>query len=170
MDIFCNWILNKKKEHWERGKRRQQTTVCDILININLSKYHRHIQCTNLLLLAIWVSLTLTVQGQSGSNVTVPLVSPALVSYKYLIVTCGLTQLLGEISGLKIWVTLTSTFQVYSISNLTIPFTKFRTSTTQYMNDLNFDPSRSLKLNSNGDIRLPIYGFLLMFNTNIGPN
>ena len=36
--------------------------------------------------------------------------------------------------------------------------------------DLDFDLSRSLKVKCDGVIRLPIYGFLLMGNSNIGPN
>ncbi len=32
------------------------------------------------------------------------------------------------------------------------------------------DLSRSLKVKCEGGIGLPIYGFLLMFNSNIGPN
>ena len=38
------------------------------------------------------------------------------------------------------------------------------------MSDLDFDLSRSLKVKRDGVIRLPIYGFLLMLNSNIGPN
>ncbi len=38
------------------------------------------------------------------------------------------------------------------------------------MSDLDFDLSRSLKVKCEGAIGLPIYGFLLMFNSNIGPN
>ncbi len=34
--------------------------------------------------------------------------------------------------------------------------------------DLNFDLSRSLKVKRDNAIGLPIYGFLLVFNTNIG--
>ncbi len=33
-----------------------------------------------------------------------------------------------------------------------------------------FDLSRSLKVKCDGAIGLPIHGFLLMFNSNIGPN
>ncbi len=40
----------------------------------------------------------------------------------------------------------------------------------QNTSDLEFDLSRSLKVKSNDAIGLPIYGFLLMFNGNIGPN
>ena len=36
--------------------------------------------------------------------------------------------------------------------------------------DLDFNLSMSLKVKSDDDIGLPIYGFLLMFNGNIGPN
>ena len=39
-----------------------------------------------------------------------------------------------------------------------------------YDSDLDFDLSRSLKVKCDGVIGLPIYGFLLMFNSNIGPN
>ncbi len=38
------------------------------------------------------------------------------------------------------------------------------------LSDLDFDLSRSLKVKSNGAVRLLIYGFLLMFNSNIGPD
>ena len=38
------------------------------------------------------------------------------------------------------------------------------------MGDLNFDLSRSLKVKCDSAIGLPIYDFLLMFNSNIGPN
>ncbi len=38
------------------------------------------------------------------------------------------------------------------------------------LSDLDFDLSRSLHLKYDGVIGLPIYGFLLMFNSNIGPN
>ena len=40
----------------------------------------------------------------------------------------------------------------------------------QNMSDIEFDLSRSLKVKSDGTVGLPIYGFLLMFNSNIGPN
>ncbi len=36
--------------------------------------------------------------------------------------------------------------------------------------DLEFDLSRSLKVKCENAIGLPIYGFLLIFNSNIGPN
>ncbi len=36
--------------------------------------------------------------------------------------------------------------------------------------DLDFDLSKSLKVKSFDAIGLPIYGFLLMFNTNMGAN
>ncbi len=38
------------------------------------------------------------------------------------------------------------------------------------MGDVDFDFSRSLKVKFDSAIRLTIYGFLLMFNGNIGPN
>ncbi len=38
------------------------------------------------------------------------------------------------------------------------------------LSDLDFDLSRSLKVKSDGVIGLPIYGFLLMVNSNIVPN
>ncbi len=39
------------------------------------------------------------------------------------------------------------------------------------LSDLDFDLSRSLKVKfDHSAIGLPIYGFLLMFNSNIGPN
>ncbi len=40
----------------------------------------------------------------------------------------------------------------------------------QNFGDLEFDLSRSLKVKSNGAIRLPIYDFLFMFNSNMGSN
>ncbi len=36
--------------------------------------------------------------------------------------------------------------------------------------DLDFDLSRSIKVKCDGTIGVPIHGFLLMFNSNIGPN
>ncbi len=39
----------------------------------------------------------------------------------------------------------------------------------QNLGDLEFDLSRSLKVKGDVAIGLPIYGFLLMFNSNIGP-
>ncbi len=41
---------------------------------------------------------------------------------------------------------------------------------TLNLGDLDFDLSRSLKFKSDDAVGLPIYGFLLMFNGNIGPN
>ncbi len=41
---------------------------------------------------------------------------------------------------------------------------------TWNLGDLDYDLSRSLKVKSHDAIILPIYGFLLMFNGNIGPN
>ncbi len=38
------------------------------------------------------------------------------------------------------------------------------------LSDLDFDLSRSLKVKCEGANGLPIYGFLLMFNSNIVPN
>ena len=38
------------------------------------------------------------------------------------------------------------------------------------MGDFAFDLSRSLDVKLEGAIVLPIYGFILMFNSNIGPN
>ncbi len=49
-------------------------------------------------------------------------------------------------------------------------FTEYHSSITQYLYDLDFCLSRSLKVKSIGAIRLPIYGFLLMFNCNIRYN
>ena len=40
----------------------------------------------------------------------------------------------------------------------------------QNLGDLDFDLSMSLKVKSDGVIGLAIYGFLLMVNSNIGPN
>ncbi len=40
----------------------------------------------------------------------------------------------------------------------------------QNLGDLDFDLSRSLKVKSDDAIELPIYGFLLMCNSNIGPS
>ncbi len=67
----------------------QQTTLCDILINIRVLQVY--VQCTDHLLLKIWVTLTLTFQfeSHSRSNVTVPLNSPYMVSYSCFIVNIG---------------------------------------------------------------------------------
>ncbi len=46
-------------------------------------------------------------------------------------------------------------------------FTEYWSSIIQYLNDLDFDLSRSLQVKSIVAIRLPTYGFLLMFNCNI---
>ncbi len=40
----------------------------------------------------------------------------------------------------------------------------------QNLCDFDFDLSKSLKVKCDSAIGLPIYGFLLMFNNNIGPN
>ncbi len=40
----------------------------------------------------------------------------------------------------------------------------------QNLSDLDFEISRSLKVKCEGAIELPTYGFLVMFNANIGPN
>ncbi len=40
----------------------------------------------------------------------------------------------------------------------------------QTMSYLEFDLSMSLKVKSEGDTVVPIYGFLLMYEDNIGPN
>ncbi len=53
------------------------------------------------------------------------------------------------------------------LANISIPY---RYPTTENLTDLDFDLSRSLKVKSDGVIRLAIYGFLLMVNSNIGPN
>ncbi len=42
--------------------------------------------------------------------------------------------------------------------------------TTQNVSDLDFDLSRSLNVKCDGIIRFPLYGFLLMVNSYIGPN
>ena len=49
-------------------------------------------------------------------------------------------------------------------------FTEYCGSIIQYLGDLEFDLSRSLKVKSVGAIILPIYGFVLMFNCNIRSN
>ena len=49
-------------------------------------------------------------------------------------------------------------------------FTTYCSSITQYVNDLDFDLSSSLKVKYDGAIEHPIYGFPLLFNTNIWPN
>ena len=41
---------------------------------------------------------------------------------------------------------------------------------TQNASELYFDLSRSLKVKSDGVIKLPLYTFLLMFNSNLWPN
>ncbi len=60
--------------------------------------------------------------------------------------------------SLRFWVVA----DVYGI----IPYT---TATTQNLSDIDFDLSRSLKVKSNGVIRLTIYSFLLVCNNNVGP-
>ncbi len=52
----------------------------------------------------------------------------------------------------------------------TIQFCYYSKFTTQNLSDLDFDLSRSLKVKSDDVIELAIYGFLLMINSNIGPN
>ena len=46
----------------------------------------------------------------------------------------------------------------------------YRSPTTQNLSDLDFDLSRSLKIKCDCVIGLPIYGFLIMCNSSIGPN
>ena len=46
----------------------------------------------------------------------------------------------------------------------------YHPSTTQYLNDLDFDLSRSLKVKCDGVIGLLIYGFLLIVNIYLLPN
>ena len=46
----------------------------------------------------------------------------------------------------------------------------YRSPITQNLGDHEFDLLRSLKVKCHGVMGLPIYGFLLMFNSNIGPN
>ncbi len=75
--------------------------------------------------------------------------SPYVVSYWQLMVTYGLTWLLYEIEGFEVRVTLILTWN---------------------LGDLDFDLSRLLKVKCKGAIGLPIHGFLLMFNSNIGHN
>ncbi len=62
-----------------------------------------------------------------------------MISYWCLIVTYGITQLL---------------YQIYAFENLS---------------DLHIDLSMSLKVKCGSAIGLPIYGFLLMFQSNIWP-
>ncbi len=38
------------------------------------------------------------------------------------------------------------------------------------MSDFNFELSRSIKVKCEGEIRLPVYGFLLKYKSNIGHN
>ena len=67
---------------------------------------------------------------------TAPLDSPYMVSYRWLIVTYGLTRLF------------------------------MRDINLQNMSDLKFDLSRSLNVKSNGAFGLPMYVFLLVSNSN----
>ena len=53
------------------------------------------------------------------------------------------------------------------LANIWMPY---RSPITQTLSDLGFHLSRSLKVKCNTAIGLPIYGFLLMFNSDIGPN
>ncbi len=92
--------------------------------------YHR-----SLLSLKIWVTLTLTYQGHTGSNVMVSLDSLLMVN-----------------------------------SNLWPNSAPLRDERLQNLGELDFDLSRSPKVKCDGAFGLPIYGFLLIFNSNIGPN
>ncbi len=74
-------ILNKKDRWDSRKPRRQQTLFCDIQIKVVISRRQIYVYQTDLLPLEIWVSLTLTFQGHSRSNVKVPFDSPYMVSY-----------------------------------------------------------------------------------------
>ncbi len=49
-------------------------------------------------------------------------------------------------------------------------FTTYRSSTTQYLNDLVIDLSTSLQDKSSGAIKTPMYSFLLVLNSDIGPD
>ncbi len=53
---------------------------------------------------------------------------------------------------------------------LVISSIPYRSATTQNLSDLDFDLSRSLKVKFDSAIGLNIYGFILMFNSNIGPD
>ncbi len=46
----------------------------------------------------------------------------------------------------------------------------YRSVTTQYSTDLDLGRSMITKVKSDAAIGLPIYGFLLMFNSNLWPN
>ena len=73
-------ILTRKTTETAENRARQQTTlICDILINITVLQ--AYVQCTDLLLMKIWVTLTLTFPCHSRSNLPVPLNSPYMVSY-----------------------------------------------------------------------------------------
>ncbi len=73
--------IRNKKDRWDSGKPcRQQILFCDIQIKVVISRrqiyvYHKHLP------LKIWVTLTLTFQGHSRSNLKMPLDSPYMVSY-----------------------------------------------------------------------------------------
>ncbi len=78
---YIQCIVNKK-DHWDSGKpRRQQSPFCDIQIKVVISHRLIYVYHTDLLPLKILVTLTLTFQCHSRSNVKVPLDSPYMVSY-----------------------------------------------------------------------------------------
>ncbi len=73
--------------------------------------------------------------------------------------------------------TLTLPLQGHSRSNLLVPLDPhiwfpvddlLRDIRLWNLNDLKFDLSRSLMVKCDSGIRLPIYGFLLMLNSNTG--
>ncbi len=105
------------------------------------------------------------------STVMISLDSPYIVSY----------------SIVEVLVTLSLTFQGQPRSNVKVPWAPHIVSywclivtwgltsilyeiKHRNLGDLDFDLSRSLKVKCEGAIGLPIYGFLLMFHSNIGPN
>ncbi len=55
-------------------------------------------------------------------------------------------------------------------TNIGHSYAPLRDTRLQNLGDLDFNLSRPLEVKCEGAIGLPIYGFLLIFNSNIGPN
>ncbi len=135
------------------------------------------------------MTLTLNFQGHSRSIGMVPLNSPYVGSYWWLISNIGpnftplwlirlrnLSDLDFDLSrsfkvkchgviGLAIYV-----FLLMATSNLWPNFAPLRDIRLRNLSDLDFDLSRSFKVKCHGVIGLAIYVFLLMANTNLWPN
>ena len=92
-------------------------------------------------------------------------------------ITCGLFPVIychsTQISscGLILFIYLFIYLHPHSVNkllaNICIPY---RYPTTQNLRDLEFDLSKPLKVKCDSAVGHPIYGFLLTFNSNLGPN